>query len=252
MTLSVHVAAIDTGRLARANPLAKIGACFILGIAAALTNDPVTPAFLLTGAVLALGLGGIRLRALLRRGWPVLLSAAGLGVTTLIFGDSDQPWMTALSVTVRVLAIALPGIAVLMTINPTDLADSLVQHAKAPAKFAYAALAALRLLPLLALEWQTISHARRARGVDAGRNPIARARLFGSIAFTLLVGAVRRGTRLATAMDARGFDSTGPRTIARPQVIRRSDAALVLGTVALIGIAVVASVLLGTFRPLWG
>lgn len=48
-----------------------------------------------------------------------------------------------------------------------------------------------------------ISMARRARGIDAGRNPLTRLRLFGSTAFTLLVGAIRRGTRLAVAMDAR-------------------------------------------------
>ena len=53
--------------------------------------------------------------------------------------------------------------------------------------------------------------ARRARGVDAGRNPVARLRLFASTAFALLVGAIRRGTRLAVAMDARGFDSGVPR-----------------------------------------
>ncbi len=52
-----------------------------------------------------------------------------------------------------------------------------------------------------------ITVARRARGVEAGRNPVARLRLFVSTAFTLLVGAIRRGTRLAVAMDARGFDS---------------------------------------------
>jgi energy-coupling factor transport system permease protein len=252
MTLAVHAAAVDTGRLARADPVAKLVACFVLGLGAALTDDPVTPALILAGAVVALGLGGIRLPALLRRGWPILVSAVGLGVTTLIFGDSDTPMLTALAVTVRVLAIALPGIAVLLTINPTDLADSLVQHARVPAKFAYASLAALRLLPLLALEWQTISQARRARGVDAGRNPIARLRLFGSVTFTLLVGAVRRGTRLALAMDARGFDSTGPRTIARPQVIRRSDVAIVIGTVGLVAAAAIASGALGAFRPLWG
>ena len=32
-------------------------------------------------------------------------------------------------------------------------------------------------------------------------------RLFAGTVFTLLVGAVRRGTRLAVAMDARGFDA---------------------------------------------
>jgi energy-coupling factor transport system permease protein len=248
VTPTVLSAAIGSGRLARANPLAKLLACFLIGLGAALTNDPVTPAFMLAGALVVLALGGIRLAILLRRGWPLLLSATGLGATTLVFGDSDQPWLTALAVTVRVLAVALPGFAVLLTIDPTDLADSLVQLGRVPARFAYAALAALRLLPLLALEWQTITHARRARGVSAGRNPVSRLRLFTSVAFALLVGAVRRGTRLAVAMDARGFDSAGPRTVARPQALRPSDMALVAGAVALLAAAAAASSVLGTFR----
>ena len=248
MTLSVTAAAIDTGRLARANPLAKILACFVLGFGAVLSGDPVTPALILVGAIVALTVGGIEPSAIVRRGWPILISAAGLGATTLLFGDSDEPLLTALSVTVRVLAVALPGVAVILTIDPTDLADSLVQHAGVPARFAYASLAALRLLPLLALEWQTITAARRARGLDAGRNPLAQARLFASITFTLLVGAVRRATRLATAMDARGFDSRGPRTIARPQRFRASDTAIVLGAVAIVAGAVAASTALGTYR----
>ncbi|MFW6091891.1 MAG: energy-coupling factor transporter transmembrane protein EcfT, partial [Actinomycetota bacterium] len=59
-------------------------------------------------------------------------------------------------------------------------------------------------------------------------------------------------TRLAVAMDARGFDATGPRTVARPQLVRRSDVALVCGAVVLLAAGVAASLVLGTFRPLWG
>jgi hypothetical protein len=74
---------------------------------------------------------------------------------------------------------------VFATTDPTDLADALVQNAKAPARFAIGALAAMRLLPLLGAEWQALALARRARGIDAGHNPIARLRLFGSTAFAL-------------------------------------------------------------------
>jgi energy-coupling factor transport system permease protein len=52
-------------------------------------------------------------------------------------------------------------------------------------------------------------------------------------------------------MDARGFDAVGPRTIARPHVVRRSDVALVLGAFAVLAAAVLASSALGTFRPFW-
>ncbi len=75
-----------------------------------------------------------------------------------------------------------------------------------------------------------------------------RLRLFWSVAFTLLVGAVRRGTRLAVAMDARGFDSTGPRTVARPQRVRPSDIALLFGSLVLVAAAVAASLALGTYE----
>ena len=94
--------------------------------------------------------------------------------------------------------------------------------------------------------------ARRARGIDAGRNPVARLRLFASTAFALLVGAIRRGTRLAVAMDARGFDSDTPRTCARRQHFRAADVALLAGAVALSAAALTISILLGTFRPVLG
>lgn len=251
MVLDVHSPAVGTGRLARANPVAKLAACFVLGIGVSLTDDPVTPALVLVGVVLALRAGGVAISVLLRRVWPLLISVTAVGVTTLLFGDNDQPWLTALAVIVRLLAIALPGVVVLLTIDPTDLADSLVQNARVPPRFAYASLAALRLLPLMATEWRTIRMARRARGADAGRNPLAHVRLFGGTVFALLVGAVRRGTRLALAMDARGFDATGPRTVARPQVVRRSDVVLVAGAFLLVATAVAASAALGAYRPLW-
>jgi energy-coupling factor transport system permease protein len=127
-----------------------------------------------------------------------------------------------------------------------------VQNARAPARFAIGALAAFRLLPLLGAEWQMLSLARRARGIDAGRNPAAHLRLFVSTAFALLVGALRRGGRLATAMDARGFDAGVPRTYARRQIFRPADTALLLGAVALSAAALGTTIALGLFRPIIG
>jgi energy-coupling factor transport system permease protein len=247
----VHTVAVPTGRLARANPVAKLAAALVLGFGAALSDDAVTPAVLVLLVLLILAAGGITAVDILRRAWPLLVSAAGLGATTLLFGDSPTPLLTAMTVTIRVVAVALPGVVVLLTVDPTDLADSLVQNARVPARFAYAALAALRLLPLMGAEWQTIKAARRARGIDAGRNPLRHLELFAGTVFALLVGAVRRGTRLALAMDARGFDATGPRTLARPQVVRQSDVALVVGAFVMLATAATVSIALGTFQPVW-
>src|SRR5438067_749335 len=83
--------------------------------------------------------------------------------------------------------------------------------------------AAVRMLPGLADEWRLIGLARRARGVEAGRNPLVGLRLGGGRLFALLVAAIRRGTRLALAMDARGFGEQPCRTVARPRAVTRAD-----------------------------
>jgi energy-coupling factor transport system permease protein len=138
------------------------------------------------------------------------------------------------------------------TIDPTDLADCLVQQLRVPARFAIGALAAYRLLPLLADEWELLGLARRARGIDAGANPLARFRLFAATLFALLVGAVRRGGRLATAMDARGFDAGTPRTFARRHPFTGADRLVLALGVLLAAAALAVSIGTGTFVPLVG
>ncbi|MEV4757919.1 energy-coupling factor transporter transmembrane component T [Micromonospora sp. NPDC049559] len=253
--------------LGRRNPVAKLCAALVFSAAMVATLDPVAPAVAIVIELAVLPLFGVRYRTLARRAWPLLASALGVVLTVVLFAAdrggatllhagplhvTTGVLTTALGLALRMLAVALPGVLVFATTDPTDLADALVQNVKASPRFAIGALAAFRLVPLLTQEWQMLSMARRARGVDAGRNPVARLRLFASTAFALLVGAIRRGSRLATAMDARGFDAGLPRTVARRQRFGTADAALVVGAAALAGAALTVSILLGTFRPLLG
>lgn len=255
------------GPLARRNPVAKLAAALVFSLPLLATIDPLTPALALAVEVALLPAFGLRPLDLVRRAWPLLIAALGIVVTMVLFAAERTGTLllelgpfdvttgvltTALGLALRIFALALPGVLVFATTDPTDLADALVQNAKAPARFAIGALAAFRLVPLLGQEWQMLTLARRARGIDAGRNPVAHLRLFGSTAFALLVGALRRGGRLAVAMDARGFDSGLPRTYAREQVFGRADAALIAGAALLAGAALTASVLAGVFRPVIG
>ncbi len=233
--------------LARRNPVAKLVAAMLPTLALLATLDPLTPTLFLAVELAVLPLFGLNLPGLLRRGWPVLVGAAGIALAQSLFGTGGP--VTAVGLGLRVLAVALPGVVVFATTDPTDLADALVQNARLPARFAIGALAAYRLVPLLAEEWHLLTLARRARGIDAGRNPLAHVRLLAALTFALLVGAIRRGTRLATAMDARGFDSGAVRTFARRQRIVPADLALMAGGV-LVAVAVPAlAVALGVFRP---
>ncbi|MEV4625249.1 energy-coupling factor transporter transmembrane component T [Micromonospora sp. NPDC049523] len=256
-----------TAPLARRNPVAKLAAALVFSFTLVATIDPVAPAVAIAIELAVLPLFGLGYRTLARRAWPLLIGSLGIVLTMVLFAADRSGTVlldagpitvttgvltTALGLVLRVLAVALPGVLVFATTDPTDLADALIQNARVSPRFALGALAAFRMLPLLATEWQLLGMARRARGVDAGRNPIARLRLFGATAFALLVGAIRRGTRLATAMDARGFDGGTPRTVARRQRFTVADTALVAGAAVLAGAALTVSVLLGTFQPLLG
>lgn len=265
--ISFEPVAAPDAPLARRNPVAKLAAALVFSFILIATLDPVAPAIAIAVELALLPLFGVRLRVLARRAWPLLVGAVGVVVTLVLFAAersgrvlveagpvvvTSGVLLTALGLVLRMFAVALPGVIVFATTDPTDLADALIQNARAPARFAIGALAAFRLVPLLGQEWQMISMARRARGVEAGRNPLAKLRLFASTAFALLVGAIRRGTRLAVAMDARGFDAGIPRTVARRQHFVAADGLLIVGAAVLAGAALTVSVLVGTFRPLIG
>ncbi|WP_127504952.1 energy-coupling factor transporter transmembrane component T family protein [Actinoplanes solisilvae] len=265
MTLVVQPIADPSAPLARRNPVAKLAAALLFSLPLIATLDPLTPALALLIELAVVPFFGVRYGLLARRAWPVLVASLGLLVTMVLFsanrtgtlllglGPFDVTTGVLLSASgliLRLFAVAVPGVLVFATTDPTDLADALVQNAKAPARFAIGALAAFRLLPLLGQEWQMLTLARRARGIDAGRNPVTAVRLFVSTAFALLVGALRRGGRLAVAMDARGFDSGHPRSYARKQVFRPADIALVVVALALSALAISLSIALGVFRPI--
>lgn len=225
--------------LARRAPVAKLAASAVLSIVVLATRDVVVLGTVLVACLAAAPFFGFGPVALAKRIWPVLIACAGIvlslslfsadrsGTTLLHFGPflvTSSVLSASLSLALRLLALAVPAVLVFASTDPTDLADSLVQHTKTPPRFAFGALAAFRMLELLREEWRMITMARRARGVRRG---------FASTAFVLLVGAIRRGVRLSVAMDARGFDSGLPRTVARPQRFGLADATLILGALAL-------------------
>jgi energy-coupling factor transport system permease protein len=227
-------------------PIAKLAAALILPAMLLFALDPLVPAIALAGELIAVPFFGLDYRDLWRRAWPLVAAAAAMMVTYTLFAGSrtgEPLWhlgpievttgtvSTSGALALRLLAIALPGVIVFATTDPADLADSLIQHGKVSPRFAIGALASFRLVGTMREEWALIRMARRARGL---RNAFARQ------AFVLLVGAIRRGVRLSVAMDARGFDSRLPRTIARPQHFGVADVGLILGAVALGAIALIA------------
>jgi energy-coupling factor transport system permease protein len=251
VTTSLALGPVPDTRLTRINPVAQLGAMALVTVVLLTSLDVVTPAVVVAAELCLLPAAGLtNPRDLWRRTWPLLVGAGSVGVVNVVLSD-DATATTGVGLGLRVVGLALPGVLLVASTDPVRLADALTIHWRVPTRFAYGALAALRLVPLLVTEFESVRLARRTRGVEAGRNPVAQVRLFAGIAFALLVGAVRRGSRLATAMDARGFDSGVPRSNARGSTLHRRDAVFVLVTAAVCAVAVTSSVLLGAWDPIF-
>ncbi|MBB5785862.1 energy-coupling factor transport system permease protein [Jiangella mangrovi] len=262
--LQTHLSTDPAAPLARRNPVAKLGAALLPSMALLVSVDPVSSALLLTAWLVSVPAWGVGWPGLLRRLWPLGLAVVMVALGNAVFTDrkggatlleagplllTTESVATGLTAGLRVAAIALPGVLAILTIDPVDLADALVQHLRVPARFAYGSLAAFRLAPLLAAEWEVLGRARRARGLGGDRNPARALAVLGGRLFALLVGAVRRGTQLAVAMDARGFAASAHRTSARRQTFTRADVALLAASALLTAVAVAAAIAVGAWSP---
>jgi len=176
--------------LGAANPLAKVAAAAILMAVLFASPGPITPAVVLVALLVTVPATGLRPGALAARTWPLLLAALSVGILNAVLapgGASSTNVAAGLALGLRLLTIAFAGILALASSDPTDLADALQQQARLSPRLAVGALAALRLFPMLAAEWQVLRLARRARGVSAGWSPVAAARLGFGMLLALLV-----------------------------------------------------------------
>jgi energy-coupling factor transport system permease protein len=236
----------------RLNPIAKLATALVIAAGLALSLDWVSALTALLLEVLLLAALRIPLRPLLFRTGLLMLAAALTAATIALYGQvsgavhwhfllitvSDGSLSLALATFLRVMAIALPSVALFIGADPTELADGLGQVLRLPARFVLGALAGLRLVGLLGQDWRYLGYARRARGVADQ----ARLRRLAGQAFALLVMAVRRGSMLATTMEARGFGAHRTRTWARASVIGWRDVALIAAGAVLTATAISVSI----------
>lgn len=242
----------------RVNPVAKLAAALLLAGVLVLTIDWVSAAVALACELVLFFWAGLGLRVFLARTIFVWLAAPASGLTTLLYGaaSGQEYWSfglvhvtdgsigLALATTLRVLAIGLPAVVLFVTVDPTDLADGLAQICKLPARFVLGGLAGLRLVGLFLEDWRALELARRARGVADGA---VLGRLASQV-FALLVLSIRRGSKLATAMEARGFGAPGTRTWARPSTLGPRDGVLVVIGLGVAALAVTVSVATGSWN----
>ncbi|MBT1165820.1 energy-coupling factor transporter transmembrane component T family protein [Bifidobacterium simiarum] len=219
--------------IARLNPVSRFICPLIMSLPLFSTLDVVSASTQIILSVVLLWIAGINPLVILRRTWPVWIAAIGSFIPILLYGRtsgevyfrwaaivvSEGSFHLAIATFLRVVAIAVPSVIFLLGIDPTDLADGLVQILHLPSKFVYGALAGIRMFTLLQEDWRALGLSRRSRGIGDG-NPVSRVL---SQAFALLVLSIRRATKLATAMEARGFGASDTRTFARASRLHPID-----------------------------
>jgi len=121
-----------------------------------------------------------------------------------------------------------------LTTSPDDLSLAL-QQSRIPYEFCFAFTTAIRFVPVLANEAQTIMDAQKSRGLELEKgNFLRRIRNFIPILIPLIVGAIRRSLELAEAMESRAFGAKKERTSLYILKMRRSDwTALSIGALLL-------------------
>ncbi|MBG6224382.1 energy-coupling factor transport system permease protein [Arthrobacter sp. CAN_A2] len=247
--------------LLRANPVSKLFAAGVITLALLASIDWVSAAVVLGCELALMPLLGISVVGLARRIWPLLVAALLGAYGTALLADKTGgvlldvgPFLftegsvaAGTAVGLRGLALALPGIFILLTTDPTDLADALAQKLHLPHRFVLGALASLRLVGLLVEQWEMLGLARHARGIGSDGSIVARTRNLVGQSFGLIVQAIRRATRLATAMEARGFGG-GTRTWARTSTFSVLDVGVAVVGLAIAAGATTAAVLAGTWN----
>jgi energy-coupling factor transport system permease protein len=190
-------------------------------------GEPITPALVVLLAMLST-------RVLGRVPWSMLFRTLAFGLLasfgvfwtyTLFYGGTGNPWLYGATMAARLLAILSASAMFVLTTDPSQFVRALIHQARVSPRIAYSVFAAYRFVPLLQVEFETIRAAHQMRGGVGGGGPFGRIREVVGYAIPLLASAVRKGERVALAMESRGFGAlpAQTRTYFRVTSVGRAD-----------------------------
>jgi len=143
----------------------------------------------------------------------------------------------SLAVTVRFLVLIASFSVFFLTTSPDHLGLALEQSG-IPYDVCFAFTTAVRFVPVLAEEAQTIIDAQRARGLELEKgNFMSRVRKYIPILIPLIVSAIRRSLELAEAMESRAWGANPKRTSLYVLKIGRGDYYLLAASILMLAIS---------------
>src|SRR5437016_8173636 len=165
---------------------------------------------------------------------------AGLFLSALIFVVNffTGPLVNAVALTLRFLLLMTTFSFFFMTTSPDDLGLAIDKVGFVrwlsrkwlgyPNALSFTFTTAVRLVPTLAVDAQTVVDAQRSRGLELDRgNLLRRIRNYIPILIPLLLIAIRRSLELAEALESRGFPGKEGRTSLFQLKLKRGDYAII-------------------------
>ncbi len=219
--------------LHRLDARAKILPVTLVLVLALLTESFVFYIAILTALVAALLFSGVGVRTLVDNFKPILLLVVITSLYHLIFSGHGTHVLLKLGgiqvtqggvhlaafYSLRLIIFVSMAFLITLTNSPSELGDAVTKILKPLRRFrvpvydlSLILFIAMRFIPILYDEFNTIRNAQIVRGVRFSGSILARMRKSTSIIIPVFVAAVQRADELALAIQARGYRSGAERT----------------------------------------
>ena len=223
------------------SPVARLAVVVLELVPVFLSFDPFSPLpFAALALIHTVFLARVRFSRLARVVLPLAILPISLFVLNLLFTSPEpddtfrQIWFLlireralhrALTLSVRSMAMILLSVGYLLSTDPLELVNALMQQLGLSSRVGYSLYVAWNTMPHLRQDLRRIQAAHRVR--LRGRPRRVKDTL--PVAVTLLTGAIRHAERAATSMQIRGLEHVGRRTFVDPLPWRGRDTLYVVG-----------------------
>jgi energy-coupling factor transport system permease protein len=232
----------------RLDPRGKIFVVVCLMIFSIFTSSSIFYGLIIAGLFLLLIMSDISLATLGRNMKPFIILIAITALYHLIFSARDSETIfrlwglrltaggvrMALSFSLRMLVFVGLAFFISLTTSPSDIADTLVNWLKPLRKLGVPVndigliiFIAMRFIPVLTEELDTIKKAQIMRGVDFSGSLKQRARKLSALLIPVFQSAIRRADDLALAIESRGYVSGAERSSLKLYRFQSKDRAFV-------------------------
>jgi len=163
------------------------------------------------------------------------LLAVLIFVMNFVFGST---LVFSAAMTLRFVSLMSAFSLFFMTTSPDDLGLALEQ-ARVPYTLSFTFTTAVRLVPTMALDAQTVIDAQRSRGLELDKGSfMKRIRNYIPILIPLIVSAIRRSIELAEALESRGFGASPNRQPLIVLEMKPTDYLAITLTILMVAVAV--------------